>query len=401
MTAPTLTVSGVLTTLDVPPRTSLADLIREKLRLTGTHLGCEHGVCGACTVLMDGKPVRSCIVLAASCEGRDVRPIEAFDDDAVMAELRLAFRAEHALQCGFCTPGMLIASRDIVLRLPHADAARIRRELSGNLCRCTGYVGIVKAVERVLTARRARGEVASDQAPRSVGRRGGGAPSLRQEPPAVTTPLASADRPPRQGGRAAPVQAEASRVGWTRFGAEFTVAGDVDTLWRSLSDFPLVASCLPGVELIEHDGSQAKGRMTVKLGPMRVAFVGSANIDLDDAERRGHIQGAAGDRASGSRTKGEASFQVMPDSSGSGSRVSLDVAYKLHGPLAQFSRSGLVQDFGRRLVAEFAANLDRRLRGEAPARVVDTTASVDAGRFARALIKSWLDRLLYRIGLRR
>ena len=401
MTAQSVTVAGVLTRLDVQPRTSLADLIREKLRLTGTHIGCEHGVCGACTVLVDGKPVRSCIVLAASCEGRDVRPIEAFDDDAVMAELRVAFREEHALQCGFCTPGMLIASRDIVLRLPHADAARIRRELSGNLCRCTGYVGIVKAVDRVLTARRDRGEVASDQAPRPVGRRGGATATSRPEPPAVTAPLAPVDIPPGQGARAAPVEAEASRVGWTRFGAEFTVAGDVDTLWRALSDFPFVAACLPGVELTEHDGSQAKGRMTVKLGPMRVAFVGSANIDFDDAERRGHIQGAAGDRASGSRTKGEVTFQVTADSSGAGSRVSLDVAYKLHGPLAQFSRSGLVQDFGRRLVAEFAAYLDRRLRGEAPARVVDATASFDAGRFARALMKSWLDRLLHRIGLRR
>ena len=154
MTSIGLTINGQHAEVEVQPRTSLADLLRERIRLTGTHLGCEHGVCGACTVLVDDIPVRSCIVLAVACEGRVVRPIEAFEDDAVMEELRQAFRREHALQCGFCTPGMLIAARDIVLRIPNADERRIRRELAGNLCRCTGYVGIVKAVQSVIQVRR-------------------------------------------------------------------------------------------------------------------------------------------------------------------------------------------------------------------------------------------------------
>ena len=148
-----LTVNGEAVAAEVEPRLQLAELLREHLTLTGTHLGCEHGVCGACTVYLDGVPARSCITYAVACEGADVRTIEGFDEDALMAELRDAFSAEHALQCGYCTPGMLVTARDIVLRLGDVDEARIREELAGNLCRCTGYVGIVAAVRAVIGAR--------------------------------------------------------------------------------------------------------------------------------------------------------------------------------------------------------------------------------------------------------
>ena len=147
-------VNGKPAEVEVEPRMTLADCLREKLRLTGTHLGCEHGVCGACTVEIDGAPARSCISLAVACSGAVVRTIEGFDDDPLMEQLRAAFTAEHALQCGYCTPGMLMTARDIVLRLPEADESRIRLELSGNLCRCTGYRGIVAAIRRVLDARK-------------------------------------------------------------------------------------------------------------------------------------------------------------------------------------------------------------------------------------------------------
>ena len=149
-----LTVNGRKVEAAVEPRTHLADFLRESQGLTGTNLGCEHGVCGACTIEIDGAPARSCIAFAAACDGANVRTIEAFDDDPAMAELRAAFTAEHALQCGYCTPGMLVTARDIVTRLPEADEARIRKELSGNLCRCTGYVGIVRAIQRVLAAKK-------------------------------------------------------------------------------------------------------------------------------------------------------------------------------------------------------------------------------------------------------
>ena len=148
-----LHVNGKALSVEVEPRTHLADFLREQRLLTGTNLGCEHGVCGACTLMIDGVPMRSCLIPAVACAGAQVRTIEDFDDDPVMAKLRAAFSAEHALQCGFCTPGMLATARDIVTRLSDADDARIRLELSGNLCRCTGYVGLVRAVRRVLDAR--------------------------------------------------------------------------------------------------------------------------------------------------------------------------------------------------------------------------------------------------------
>jgi aerobic carbon-monoxide dehydrogenase small subunit len=150
-----LTVNGDQAAAQVEPRTSLADFLRDELRLTGTNVGCEHGVCGACTLLIDGVPARSCITLAIACDGADVRTSEGLDDDPLTAALRAAFSAEHALQCGYCTPGMLITARDIVTRLPDAGERRVREELAGNLCRCTGYLGIVRAILRVLAERRA------------------------------------------------------------------------------------------------------------------------------------------------------------------------------------------------------------------------------------------------------
>ena len=155
MNALSLTVNGEPVAAEVEPRLSLADFIRDRCRLTGTHLGCEHGVCGACMVLMNGEPMRSCITFAVAADGAEITTIEGFDDDEPMAQLRKAFHEHHALQCGYCTPGMLVAARDIVLRLPAADEARVRLELAGNLCRCTGYVGIVDAILAVLEERRA------------------------------------------------------------------------------------------------------------------------------------------------------------------------------------------------------------------------------------------------------
>ena len=154
MTELSININGEHIKADVEPRLSLADFIRDRQRLTGTHLGCEHGVCGACTVLMNGEPVRSCITFAAVADGSEITTIEGFDQDEPMAQLRQAFHENHALQCGYCTPGMLVAAHDIVTRLPDADEDRVRLELAGNLCRCTGYVGIVKAILSVLEQRR-------------------------------------------------------------------------------------------------------------------------------------------------------------------------------------------------------------------------------------------------------
>jgi aerobic carbon-monoxide dehydrogenase small subunit len=154
MTHVQFTVNGKPVAENIEPRMHLADFLRERLNLTATHLRCEQGACGACTLLIDGQPARSCITFAVLCDGAEISTIEGLQDDPIMTALRRAFSEEHGLQCGYCTPGMLVTARDIVMRLPDADQGRIRNEISGNLCRCTGYVGIVRAISRVLDEQR-------------------------------------------------------------------------------------------------------------------------------------------------------------------------------------------------------------------------------------------------------
>ena len=141
-----LTVNGRPVEATVESRLSLADFLRLELRLTATHLGCEHGVCGACTVLINGEPARSCIALTVSLGGAEITTLEGLADDPAMQIIKQAFHDKHGLQCGFCTPGMLISTRDLLQRTPQPSEGAVRDGLSGNLCRCTGYQGIVRAV---------------------------------------------------------------------------------------------------------------------------------------------------------------------------------------------------------------------------------------------------------------
>jgi aerobic-type carbon monoxide dehydrogenase small subunit (CoxS/CutS family) len=146
MSAVGFTVNGNAVEVVVEPRTSLADCLRDTLRLTGTHIGCEHGVCGACTVIVDGAAVRSCLMLAVQAEGSEVITVEGLSQEEGLTPLQTAFRKHHALQCGFCTPGMLTTAHALLSEEPDADEARIRSVLAGNLFRCTGYIPIVEAV---------------------------------------------------------------------------------------------------------------------------------------------------------------------------------------------------------------------------------------------------------------
>ena len=139
-------VNGKGVEVDVEPRMSLADCLRHELRLTGTHVGCEHGVCGACTVLIDGQAVRACLTLAVQAEGRSIVTVEGLSNDAELTPLQAAFRRHNALQCGFCTPGMITTAHALLTEEPDCDADRVREVLSGNICRCTGYMAIVEAV---------------------------------------------------------------------------------------------------------------------------------------------------------------------------------------------------------------------------------------------------------------
>ena len=143
----TLRVNGDTTTRRVEARMNLVDFLREELGLTGSHVGCEHGVCGACTVRVDGRIVRGCLVVAAQAEGADVWTIEGLSDTGEIRALQDAFVERNALQCGYCTPGMLLTAAELLERRPDADRAEIRRFISGNYCRCTGYEAIVDAIE--------------------------------------------------------------------------------------------------------------------------------------------------------------------------------------------------------------------------------------------------------------
>lgn len=148
-----LTVNNVKVARRVPARMHLADFLREELGLTGTHLGCEHGICGACTVRVNGEIVRGCLMLAIQANGAAVETVEGVSESGEIADLQEAFHQRNALQCGFCTPGMLLAAADLVQRNPLASRDQIREHMSGNFCRCTGYHSIVDAVEAVCRAR--------------------------------------------------------------------------------------------------------------------------------------------------------------------------------------------------------------------------------------------------------
>lgn len=145
-------VNGKPVEVEVEPRLTLADCLRHHLRLTGTHVGCEHGVCGSCTVLVDGVAVRSCLMLAVQAEGAKVVTVEGLSLEDGLTPLQASFRKHHALQCGFCTPGMIMSSADLLQKHPNPTEAQIRTWLKGNICRCTGYHNIVKAVEMAAAA---------------------------------------------------------------------------------------------------------------------------------------------------------------------------------------------------------------------------------------------------------
>ena len=146
MTTLKLNINGEDITVVAEPRESLADILRERLSLTGTHLGCEHGACGACTVDMDGKATRACLILGVMAEGRRVSTIEGLRDDPIMAILRRHFHENHALQCGFCTSGMLVMARELLKHSTDMQETDVREGMAGQICRCTGYAGIVRAI---------------------------------------------------------------------------------------------------------------------------------------------------------------------------------------------------------------------------------------------------------------
>ena len=382
-----LGVNGEARDVQVEPRTHLADFLREQCHLTGTHLGCEHGVCGACTVLIDGAPARSCITYAAACDGSSVQTVEGFADDPLMARLREAFHREHALQCGYCTPGMLIAAYDIVRRRPQASEAEIRLELAGNLCRCTGYVGIVGAIKRVM----AQAPAGAESARKSVPRR----PAPPPGPLPRFTPVAS-EAPRRPAAAASAADLDAPAAGWTRVSDGFTVARPPAEVWSMLGDVSRMAACMPGAVLGGYDGRELRGHFNVRMGPIRTSFAGTAVLERDDQRLSGRLTGGGGDARSGSRADGMVVYRLTPQGGGSSTLVSVTMDFRLQGALAQFGRSGIVRDLIARTVAEFAQNIGRLAGGQiGPA---SAKRELDAGRLVAASLwtrlKAWWSALL-------
>jgi carbon-monoxide dehydrogenase small subunit len=392
-----LTINGRNVNAEVEPRTHLADFVREAQNLTGTHLGCEHGVCGACTLLVDGVPVRSCITYAASCIGASVTTIEGLDDDEIAKELRAAFSREHALQCGYCTPGILISARDLVLRAQSPSERDVRVAMSGNLCRCTGYVGIIDAIRSVIADRRARGIAALPDAGRSaLGPAGSGHGQSAETRYAADRPVAPvATSAPAQDAVAGGEKVPADFTPQEAFGQSFIVHHPLDDVWRFFADVPAVAACLPGASIAGDAGARiVDGKMRVKVGPIAAEFHGSAEIDRDPATYSGTIRGSGRDRRSNSATQGVIRYRLLPVTEQS-TRVELSVGYRLTGTLAQFSRSDLIQDIASRLIALFARNLEARLT--APEQSVRSAAELKAVPLLFAVLMKWTQDRLRRL----
>jgi len=377
-----LAINGRAVDAEVEPRMHLADFLRGRQFLTGTHIGCEHGVCGACTVLIDGAPARSCITFAVACDGADITTIEGLADDPVAARLREAFSANHALQCGYCTPGMLISARDIVTRLPDADEPRIRAELSGNLCRCTGYMGIVAAVKQVLASH----DPAASSVPARIALGPVGAHASKEGEDRAA-PARPARRVRAGAARTAAVQTAAG-VDWKAVEAEgvelkqsFQVSFPRDHVWRFFADLEQVARCMPGARLTSvPQGGRAEGEVNVKLGPIVGAFAGSLEVDRDDARFRGLVRSAGRDSRSASNARALISY-ALASVGEAATRVDISVKFVLTGALAQFSRGGLVKDVADHLTRAFARNLETALAGGS---IAASDRVLDAGTVARA-----------------
>lgn len=375
----TLTVNGEVQQVQVTDRTQLAEILRDHLDLTGTHLGCEQGVCGACTVMVDGKPIRSCITFAQSINGAQIETIEGYGDDPVMIKIRDAFSRHHALQCGFCTPGMLATSHDILKRFASPSEATIRRELSGNLCRCTGYQGIVQAILDV-----------AEQLEKE-----GIAPTGSRLPEPMTTHNFAPFEPKFNETPAQSLQQTLSSVRtegtWTVVKRSIILPHTLGNVWVFFSDVTKVAECVLGAKLSDLDGTDFKGEVAIAFGPIKAKFGGSGTFEANDADHSGFLLGQGADKGGQSNIKGELHFVLSPDENGSFTNVGVRFRFQIQGMLAQFNRPYLVTGFVDFLLEKFISNCNAVLSGGT------ASASQKIGVFSLgwAMLKSLMKALLH------
>lgn len=349
----TLTVNGTEVTLEVEPRLTLVDALRHRLGLTGSHVGCEHGVCGACTVLVDGAAARSCLIFCVQAAGSEVTTVEALGEVDDLHPLQEAFRRHHGLQCGFCTPGFLMSSYDL-LQHGGVDESELRDELSGVLCRCTGYAGIVEAVREVSQA-----HPEGLPTPKALGRpilvRDGGVPAgeeaalqaALQAPAGPATPSVELIVPEGEPNETIDVVTE--------------IDAPPEETWELLQDFPRMSRLLPGVDLSRELGDDRyEGEARIHMGPMRLNFAGAAQVLARDASARSLRAIAAGRDTSGGGVRADLIISADPRDGG-GTRVRAQAKLYLSGRAAQFGRS-LAGDVSRQLFAQFGQGVERTLQ---------------------------------------
>lgn len=404
MTESTFLLNGQRVRADVPARTSLGDFIRIEHGLTAVHLACEHGVCGACTVFIDGAPARSCIAFAAQVDGSDVRTLEGFAGDPLMDALRRAFNVEHGLQCGYCTPGMLVTARDIVTRLAVADERRIRTELAGNLCRCTGYVGIVKAIQRVMREISADERLRQTVPGRAPFERRIAAQSVGMHQQPVSSNVRPLDSTIRSSDPSLSEEMLRRLEAVSPIEVDFIVRQQPADTWRILSRTEQVASCLPGFEMLSLEGDRVSGRLHLAFGSIRAAFLVRGQIERNDELACGSVSGLGEDERSRTRAHGRLRYEVSAvEGDDFASRVAVSLRFVLQGPLAHFARGSLVREFTSRLVGAFAANLDALASGRDHRR--GRASAVGIGAIARHMVvdrlaRSWLGRVWRFLGKR-
>jgi carbon-monoxide dehydrogenase small subunit len=337
-----LTVNGQPVRLQLPPRVTLADALRDHLKLTGTHLGCEHGVCGMCTVLVEGQAARSCLLFACQLDGAEVITVEGLGRPDDLHPLQRAFGERHALQCGFCTPAFLLSAYDLLSRRPDVPPDALPAELSGVLCRCTGYRNILAAVQEVAAAYR-------DGSLPGPGNCAPAGSSVVEKSPAGPPPrLASGGDGPEPEQVTLPSGPPTFTTTVTS-----TLAVPSAAVWRVLSDVHRVAQCLPGAELTEDLGNDRyRGRARVGVGPVRLSFLGLAQVTgRDEASRTLRVL-AHGRDTGGAQT--QAAIEVRAEPDGDGCRLTAEARVYLTGRIAQFGRA-LAGDVSRRLFEQFAA----------------------------------------------
>jgi carbon-monoxide dehydrogenase small subunit len=351
-----LTVNGTPAVLNLPARVTLADALRDHLGLTGTHIGCEHGVCGMCTVLVDGEAARACLLFAPQADGAEIVTVEGLGRPDDLHPLQETFGRNHALQCGFCTPGFLMSSYDLLANQPEVTEEELPTELSGVICRCTGYRNILTAVKE---ARESYPDGLPE--PGNCARRAlvGRATGQAIAQPDETSPNADA----ALGRPAEIVLPDGDPTIAVHIRTEIAVP--VHKVWQVFDDAHRLARCLPGAELTEDLGDHRYvGRARVSLGPIKLAFRGIAHIVEHDRDGQRMRVLAQGQDAGGAQT--QADIVLRTELTGTGTTLHADAKVYLTGRIAQFGRS-VAGDVSRRMFAQFAeAVADSATSGRAP-----------------------------------